>query len=120
MDVGPEVRRNRKMAKLADVAQKGFMEGWLEANQENFIEVMDLIKEGAPVQWARLYKEIYGMGLAKEQNINININRQQDRENLQALVRSRIPAALTERKEYTPFEEVKPEPLPLKRKKEDD
>lgn len=104
MDVGKDVRRN-KAVMLAKQAEKGFIEGWLMDNQESFIEVMKLIKDGAPVQFAKLYLEAYKMGLVRETNININFNRQQDREGLQALVRSRM---LTDKGAYTPYEEVKP------------
>jgi hypothetical protein len=87
MDVGEDVRRNKAVA-LAKQAERGFIEGWLIDNQQNFVETMNLIKDGAPVQYARLYLEAYKMGLVKETNININFNRQQDREGLQGLVRS--------------------------------
>lgn len=104
MDVGEDVRRN-KANTLAKQAEKGFIEGWLVDNQRNFVETMNLIKDGAPVQYAKLYLEAYKMGLVKETNININFNRQQDREGLQGLVRSRM---LTDKGAYTPYEEVKP------------
>ena len=45
-----------------------------------------------------------------ETNLNININRQQDRENLQALIRTRINAPLPE---YTQYEEVEKKELPV-------
>jgi len=108
-DAGRDIRRNSRQAvALADVAKRGFLDGWLLDNQTNFIETMDLVRDGAPVQWAKLYLEAYKMGLVKEQNINININRQQDRENLQALVHARITPQL---EAYTPFEEVTPTPV---------
>ena len=50
MDVGKDIRRS-KAKPLAAIAQKGFVEGWLLDNQQNFIETMELIREGAPVQW---------------------------------------------------------------------
>ena len=105
MDVGEDVRRNKANV-LAKQAEKGFIEGWLIDNQESFVEVMNLIKDGAPVHWAKLYMEAYKMGLVKETNININFNRQQDREGLQGLVRSRM--AIADKGAYTPYEEVKP------------
>ena len=114
MDVGEDVRRNKAVV-LAKQAEKGFIEGWLLDNQESFIEVMKLIKDGAPVQFAKLYLEAYKMGLVKETNININFNRQQDREGLQGLVRSRM---LPTQGAYTPYEEVKPRELVKKKKEE--
>lgn len=105
MDCGEDVRKRlpKGAANLARVANKGFIEGWLFDNQENFVETMDMIRTGAPVQWARLYIELHKTGISKESNINININRQQDRENLQALIRTRITTPLPE---YTNYEEV--------------
>lgn len=115
MDVGEDVRRNKAVV-LAKQAEKGFMEGWLLDNQESFIEVMKLIKDGAPVQFAKLYLEAYKMGLVKETNININFNRQQDREGLQGLVRSRM--SLPDKGAYTPYEEVKPKELVRERRED--
>ena len=115
MDVGEDVRRN-KAVMLAKQAEKGFIEGWLLDNQESFIEVMRLIKDGAPVQYAKLYLEAYKMGLVRETNININFNRQQDREGLQGLVRSRM--SLPDSGAYTPYEEVKPRVIVSKKKEE--
>lgn len=118
MDVGENVRGHRNNAKSAalanKLAQSDFMQGWLLDNQQAFIETMNLIKDGAPVKWAELYMKAYQMGLVKEQNINININRQQDRESLQALVRARLPqpGAGT----YTTYEEVKPMELEVERR----
>ena len=109
MDVGKDIRRT-KAKPLAAIAQKGFVEGWLLDNQQNFIETMELIREGAPVQWAKLYADLYKIGITKETNLNININRQQDRENLQALIRTRINAPLPE---YTQYEEVEKKELPV-------
>ena len=114
MDVGEDVRRNKAVV-LAKQAEKGFMEGWLLDNQESFIEVMQLIKEGAPVQFAKLYLEAYKMGLVKETNININFSRQQDREGLQGLVRSRV---LPYKGTYTPYEEIKPKEVVSKKREE--
>ena len=119
MDVGKDVRRNRgsrAVAKLSDTVQ-GMMTNWTEENFSLFSETMELIRENAPVQWAKLYLESVKMGIVKQSEININISRQKDRDDLQALVRSRIP--LTDKGTYTPYEEVKPEPLPLKREEED-
>ena len=110
MDVGENVkggRHNAKTTALANkLAQSDFMQGWLLDNQQAFVDTMNLIKDGAPVKWAELYMKAYQMGLVKEQNINININRQQDRESLQALVRTRLPQP-TEGT-YTSYEEIKP------------
>ena len=77
---------------------------------------MTLIREGAPVKWVQLYMEAVKLGIIKESNINININRQQDRENLQALVRTRIP--LPDTSQYTPYEEIKPKEIVM-RERED-
>lgn len=88
---------------------QGMMSQWTEDNFTYFEQVMEMIREGAPVQWVKLYMEAVKMGLEKNTNINININRQQDRENLQALVRTRIP--LPDRGTYVPYEEVKPKEI---------
>lgn len=117
-DLGPNGRRGSKaMVKLADTVQ-GMMASWTEDNFQQYEETMKLIREGAPVQWVKLYLEAVKLGIEKNTNINININRQKDREDLQALVRSRIP--MTDKGAYTPYEEVKPEPLPLKVKDEEE
>lgn len=119
MDVGKDVRRRKgtaAVAKLADTVQ-GMMSQWTEDNFAQFEETMELIKDGAPVQWVKLYMEAVKMGIVKESNININISRQKDRDDLQALVRSRIP--ISDKGTYVPYEEVIPrgieaEPLPRK------
>jgi hypothetical protein len=67
--------------------------------------MMELIREKAPLQWLKLYQESVKMGIVKQTDINITISRQKDREDLQALVRSRIP--LPERGEYVPYEEIR-------------
>lgn len=116
-DVGSDLRRGRKsVAKLADTVQ-GMMGQWTEDNFGYFQQTMELIREGAPVQWVKLYIEAVKLGIVRQTDINININRQQDRENLQALVRTRVP--LTDKGVYTPFEEVKPEPLPIRKEEEE-
>lgn len=119
-EVGKDVKRNdSRTTALADkIAKSDFMNGWLIDNQQNFIETMNLIREGAPVKWAELYMRAYQLGIVKEQNVNININRQEDRENLQALVRTRIP--LPEKGAYTPYEELNAEPVPIPRQNTDD
>lgn len=113
MDIGKPVKRNStKIGKLASTVQ-GMMGQWTEENFSNFSETMELIREGAPVQCVKLYMEAVKMGIVKESNINININRQQDRENLQALVRTRIQ--LPDSGTYVPYEEVKkPEMITIK------
>jgi phosphotransferase system HPr-like phosphotransfer protein len=117
MDVGKDVRRNRgAVVKLADTVQ-GMMANWTENNFQQFEETMKLIKEGAPVQWVKLYMEAVKLGIEKNTNINININRQKDRDDLQALVRSRV--SLPDTGTYVPYEEVTPEPLPLKQSEDD-
>ena len=106
-DVGKSVKRNSAKG-LVTAAQRDFMNGWLLDNQEAFVEVMDLIREGNPVKYAELYMKAYQMGIIKEQNINININRQQDYEDLQAMVRTRINPSLPQPTvEYTPYEEIR-------------
>ena len=101
----PSRREKSKFANhMAKTVQDRMMH-WTEDNFGYFEQTMDLIREGAPVQWVKLYMEAVKLGIVKESNINININRQQDRENLQALVRSRIP--LTDKGTYTPYEEVR-------------
>jgi hypothetical protein len=119
-DVGPDGRRGSKaMVKLSDTVQ-GMMSQWTEDNFSQFEETMKLIKDGAPVQWVKLYLEAVKLGIEKNTNINININRQKDRDDLQALVRSRIP--LSDKGCYVPYEEVKPkelEPLPIPNKEEE-
>jgi hypothetical protein len=116
-DVGPDLRKsNTAVAKLSETVQ-GMMSQWTEDNFVQFQETMKLIKDKAPVQWVKLYMEAVKMGIEKNTNINININRQKDRDDLQALVRSRIP--LTDKGSYVPYEEVKPkelEPLPIPNK----
>lgn len=93
--------------KLASAAQKNFLENWCEENEQNFVEVMELIKDGAPVKYAELYLKARQMITAKESNINVTISRQQDRDNLQALVRTRIPTALPQSPPvYTPYVEI--------------
>lgn len=117
MDVGKDVRRNRgsrTIAKLSDTVQ-GMMAQWTEDNFPMFNETMELIRENAPVQWAKLYLESVKMGIVKQSEININISRQKDRDDLQALVRSRI--SLPDNGSYTPYEEVKPQELSYKERR---
>lgn len=116
-DAGVPSRREKAKAvnALAKTVQDR-MQSWTDDNFHNFEETMELIREGAPVQWVRLYMEAVKLGLDKTTNINININRQQDRENLQALVRTRIPTGLPQAAPtYTPYIEV---PQPIKKKEE--
>lgn len=61
--------------------------------------------------------------LGIEKNTNININRQKDRDDLQALVRSRI--TLPDSGSYVPYEKVKPkeieaEAMPLHTRQEEE
>ena len=119
-EVGENIKRNNgKATALANkIANSDFMQGWLIDNQQNFVETMNLIRDGAPVKWAELYMKAYQMGIIKESNINININRQQDRADLQALVRTRVQ--LPDNGSYTPYEEVvQPEKLPLNREEKE-
>lgn len=106
-----------KLAKHMAKAVQDKMMNWTEDNFGYFEQTMDMIREGAPVQWVKLYMEAVKLGLDKTTNININVNRQQDHENLQALVRSRIPLPsssmnttvieATPQPAYTPYEEIK-------------
>lgn len=108
----PTRKEKSKLANAMAKTVQDKMMYWTEDNFGYFEQTMDMIREGAPVQWVKLYMEAVKLGIVKESNINININRQQDRENLQALVRSRIP--LPESGAYTPYEEVKQkDPIPL-------
>lgn len=115
IDVGEDIKRRKgggKMAKLAENVQ-GMMGQWTEDSFPMFEETMELIRKNAPVHWAKLYLEAVKMGITKEQNINININRQRDRDDLQALVRTRVPQQIPA---YTPFVEVEskePEKIPI-------
>lgn len=120
MDVGKDVRRRKSTAAIAKLSEtvQGMMNQWTEENFPMFKETMELIREGAPVQWTRLYMEAVKMGIVKETNINVNINRQQDRENLQALARTRIQ--LPDTGVYTPYEEIRPKPVALQRDEEED
>ena len=107
-DAGVPSRHERsKLAnKLAKTVQDQ-MVNWTEDNFTYFEQTMDMIREGAPVQWVTLYMEAVKLGLDKTTNINININREQDRANLQALVKSRIPSALPQSApDYTPYIEI--------------
>ena len=112
MDVGKDVtiKRGRKsMTKLSATVQ-GMMNQWAEDTFPLFQETMELMREGAPVQWARLYLEAVKLGAIRQTDINININRQKDREDLQALVRTKLSlpskSAASEQVEYTPFVEL--------------
>ena len=117
MDAGKDVRPNRRlaqqMAKAMEDNAESLMQHWTVENFPYFEQTMNMIREGAPVQWAKLYLESVKMGLTKNTNININISRQQDREQLQALVRTRIPSRLTDEGEYVEYREVGPAEKPL-------
>lgn len=113
MDVGKDVRRRKDLSKLADVAYKDFISGYFSENVDKMYETMDMIRENAPVQWMKLNIELMKLGMGREQNINININRQQDREALQGLVRTRL--TLPESGTFTPYEEIKKKRIELKR-----
>ena len=41
------------------------MDQWTADNFEYFVQTMDLIREGAPVQWVKLYMEAVKMGIVK-------------------------------------------------------
>ena len=115
MDCGEDVkRRSRTEVSLANAISKNavqLMAQWTEDNFFAYVETMEQIRKNAPVQWAKLYQDAIKMGLAKETNININFNRQQDRDGLQALVRARVTPRLPDEGSYTPYEEVKQKEL---------
>lgn len=109
--------RSKVATRLAKTVQQRMAE-WTEDNFGYYEQVMDMIREGAPVQWAKLYHESIKLGIDRTTNINININREQDRANLQALVKARIQPALPAtgaprvtmaEKEYTPYTEIEEE-----------
>lgn len=111
MDAGEDVRRKSgsgRVMKLSDTVQ-GMMAHWTEDQFPIYVETMELIRKHAPVQWVRLYQEAVKMGIEKRSDINIHISMQRDREDLQALVRSRI--SLPNRGNYVPYEEVKPKEI---------
>jgi hypothetical protein len=116
-DAGVPSRREKSKAAnaLAKTVQDR-MNQWADDNFQNFEETMTLIREGAPVKWVQLYMEAVKLGIVKESNVNITINRQQDRENLQALVRTRIP--LPDNGQYTPYEEIKPKEIAMREREE--
>lgn len=121
-DIGKDIRRrgSKAVAKLADTVQ-GMMGKWTEDNFSQFEETMDLIKDGAPVQWVKLYLEAVKLGIEKNTNINININRQKDRDDLQALVRSRV--SRINKGGYTAYEEIRPKEIetsPIERSADND
>ena len=124
MDVGEDVKRRKGNAGITHAAKAmsknaaQLMAQWTEDNFYAYVETMEMIRQNAPVQWARLYQEAIKMGLAKETNININFNRQQDREGLQCLVRARMLTDHTTTT-YTPYEEVEYAALPKQQKEED-
>ena len=116
-DAGVPSRREKSKAAnaLAKTVQDR-MSQWADDNFQNFEETMTLIREGAPVKWVQLYMEAVKLGIIKESNVNITINRQQDRENLQALVRTRMP--LPESGQYTSYEEIKPKEIVMMEREE--
>ena len=120
MDVGKDVKRKREsaVAKKMAAAIPELLQKWTMDNYPYFEQTMEMIREGAPVQWVKLYMEAVKLGIEKNTNINININRQKDRDDLQALVRTKI-TAIPDSGTYTPFEEVRPQPLPIRREEED-
>lgn len=117
MDCGEDIRRNSKAAvKTANVISQNavqMMAQWTVDNFYVYTETMEFIREHAPVQWAKLYQEAIKMGLAKETNINISFNRQEDRKELQGLVRARM---ISDHGNYVPYEEVKPERIAIEKK----
>lgn len=120
MDVGKEVVSRRGSGEVKRLAHtvEGKMGQWTEDNFEHFQEAMDLIREGAPIQYAKIYMEAVKLGIERTSTININISRQKDHEDLQALVRTRIHS-LSSEGSYTPYEEVnQKEPLTIKKEED--
>ena len=113
----PSRRQKSKAANALAKTVQDRMNQWTDDNFNHFEEAMEMIREGAPVQWVKLYMEAFKLGIVKESNINVTINRQQDRENLQALVRTRI--SLPETGQYTPYEEIKPKEIATIKKEEE-
>lgn len=115
-DVGPDINRGRA-TRVATPAQRQFLDDWCTENEGNFSEVMDLIKGGAPVKYAELFLKAKQMTMARETNINVTVSRQQDYDNLQALVRTRVKPGLPSEGSYTPYEEVRQQqPIPIESK----
>ena len=117
-DSGVPSRHER--SKLANAMAKTVQDKmmyWTDENFPYFEQTMDMIREGAPVQWVKLYMEAVKLGIIRESNVNVNvnINREQDRANLQALVKQRI--TLPDHGAYTPYEEVK-QPIAIKKEEE--
>ena len=114
----PSRREKNKLAVAMAKTVQDRMMTWTEENFSYFEQTMEMIREGAPVQWTKLYMDAVKLGLDKTTNINININRQQDREALQGLAKARLlPNSIV----YTPYEEIKPEQIPVdKGKKEEE
>lgn len=112
----PSRREKSKAANALAKTVQARMSQWADDNFQNFEETMKFIREVAPVKWVQLYMEAVKLGIVKESNINISINRQQDRENLQALVRTRI--SLPESAQYTPYEEIKPKEIVMMEREE--
>lgn len=104
-EIIPSRREKSKLANRLAKTVQDRMAHWTEDTFVYFEQTMEIIRDGAPVQWVKLYMEAVKLGIVRESTVNININRQQDRENLQALVRSRIP--LPDKGTYTPYEEVR-------------
>ncbi|MCR5270564.1 MAG: hypothetical protein K6D91_06055 [Prevotella sp.] len=112
-DTGVSINRNSKQVAKLSATVQDMMNQWADDQFTYFKQTMELIREGAPVQWVKLYMEAVKMGIIKETNVNININREADRANLQALVRSRVTSVVPEQERtplpdrvYTPYEEV--------------
>lgn len=115
MDVGKNVRRNSKaVAKLSDSVQ-GMITNWTEQQFPYFVETMELIRENAPVKYAQLFLKMVELGIIRQTDINVNVNYQRDREDLQALVRTKL--SLPDSGTYTPYEEVTPVPVTQKKEK---
>lgn len=107
----PSRREKSKLANAMAKTVQDKMMNWTDENFTYFEQTMDMIREGAPVQWVKLYMEAVKLGIVKESNVNINISRQEDYNRLQGLVHARIQLPNTGT--YTPYEEVKPKEVPV-------
>lgn len=105
MDIGRDPR-SKNVDKLAKVIEREFIDNWLDDNEQNFVEAMNLVKESNPAKFADLYLKAKQMRTARESNVNININRQRDYDDLEALMRSRQPQQLENKPDYTPYIEM--------------
>lgn len=113
-DIGKEPNKRAK-SKLAEQVQKSFMNGYLVDHQDIFVEVMDEIRDGAPVKYAELYLKMHQINASKETNINLTVNMQKDVQDLFALAKtkSQPKIGVGTSEEFVSYEELKPVGLPV-------